>query len=212
MIRWFIALLGVLLWVTSAPVSAEEQDYSGTADASSTPNAVRVTILRMGGVDRVHSIAGGGSTPGGCSWTVQAGEVLGPDENVTAGTDPDDMHTLYVLFCNGTYYDQVWIGPDDIVDLDALAGGEAARYVEDVLAPGVSIGVNPDARGLVGLRPWFWVEGFDGAAVTVPVAALGLTVNVQLSVGSVSWDFGDGTVESGSLGEAYPAEIGRAQV
>src|SRR3546814_1823970 len=94
------------------------------------------------------------------------------------------MHTLYVLFCNGTYYDQVWIGPDDIVDLDALAGGEAARYVEDVLAPGVSIGVNPDARGLVGLRSWFWVEGFDGAAVTVPVAALGLTVNVQLSMGS----------------------------
>src|SRR3546814_3392022 len=74
MIRWFIALLGVLLWVTSAPVSAEEQDYSGTADASSTPNAVRVTILRMGGVDRVHSIAGGGSTPGGCSWTVQRSE------------------------------------------------------------------------------------------------------------------------------------------
>src|SRR3546814_13027148 len=97
------------------------------------------------------------------------------------------------------------MGRVGLVGVDAVAGGEAARYVEVVRARGVRSGVSPDARGLVGLRSWFWVEGFDGAAVTVPVAALGLTVNVQLSMGSVSWDFGDGTVESGSLGEAYQA-------
>src|SRR3546814_371955 len=172
------------------------------------PEAVRVTILRMGGVDHVQAVSGG--SPGdGCAWSARPGQVTGPNDHLATGTSPDEMHTLYVVFCDGTFHGYAWIGPDDVVDLDALAGGEAARYVEDVLAPGVSIGVNPDARGLVGLRSWFWVEGFDGAAVTVPVAALGLTVNVQLSMGSVSWDFGGGTVESGSLGEAYRSEEGR---
>ena len=29
--------------------------------------------------------------------------------------------------------------------------------------PAVRIGVNPAARGLVGLDSWFWIEGFDGS-------------------------------------------------
>src|SRR5690606_20208194 len=91
-------------------------------------------------------------------------------------------------------------------DLDEAARVEAERYVRDVLMPAVSIGVNPVAKGLVGLRSWFWIEGFDGTVTAPPISAFGMTIDVRMSTGSVTWDFGDGTVEPGDLGRAYPAE------
>jgi hypothetical protein len=64
--------------------------------------------------------------------------------------------------------------------------------------------VNPAARGLVGLDSWFWIDGFDGSVTSPPISAFGLTIEVRMHSGSVSWDFGDGTEESGDLGRAYP--------
>lgn len=113
---------------------------------------------------------------------------------------------LYVLFCDGNYHSTVWVMPEDVIDLDAAIAAEAQRYVEDVLAPGISIGVNPSARGLVGLPSWFWVEGFSGSVTAPPITAFGMTVDVRLASGTVRWDFGDGVVEEGDLGQAYPAE------
>jgi hypothetical protein len=100
----------------------------------------------------------------------------------------------------------VWIAPDDVVDLDALARDEADRYIEDVLVPVVHIGVNPAAKGLVGLRSWFWIEGFDGSVTAPPITAFGLTIEVRMSSGSVTWDFGDEATSVGDLGRPYPAE------
>ena len=108
--------------------------------------------------------------------------------------------------CNGTIVQPIWVAPDDIVDVDAVARDEAQRYIEDVLVPVVRIGVNPAARGLVGLPSWFWIDGFDGQVMAPPITAFGLTIDVRMSSGTVSWDFGDGTVESGDLGRAYPEE------
>jgi hypothetical protein len=89
---------------------------------------------------------------------------------------------------------------------DAAARREAERYIEDVLVPAVGIGVNPVARGLVGLDSWFWVEGFDGSMSAPPITAFGLTIEVRLSSRAVTWDFGDGTSIDGDLGRAYPDE------
>jgi hypothetical protein len=98
------------------------------------------------------------------------------------------------------------VAPDDVVDLDASARAEAERYVRDVLTPAVSIGVNPSARGLAGLRSWFWIDGFAGTLTAPPISAFGMTIDVRMSAGTVTWDFGDGTVEQGDLGRAYPEE------
>jgi hypothetical protein len=58
----------------------------------------------------------------------------------------------------------------------------------------------------VGLPSWFWIDGFDGQVSAPPISAFGLTIDVRMSSGSVTWDFGDGTVETGDLGHAYPEE------
>jgi hypothetical protein len=70
----------------------------------------------------------------------------------------------------------------------------------------VGIGVNPAAKGLVGLRSWFWVEGFSGQVTAPAISAFGLSIEVRMSSGGVDWDFGDGTELRGDLGRAYPAE------
>ena len=100
----------------------------------------------------------------------------------------------------------IWVAPEDVIDLDGAARAEAQRYVEDVLRPAVSIGANPAAKGLVGLRSWFWIEGFSGQVTAPPITAFGMTIEVRMATGSVTWDFDDGTVEQGDLGRAYPEE------
>ena len=79
---------------------------------------------------------------------------------ISPGPQPHPEARFALLLCNGEIVQAIWVAPDDIVDLDAVARDEAERYIEDVLVPAVQIGVNPAARGLVGLRSWFWVEGF----------------------------------------------------
>ena len=59
----------------------------------------------------------------------------------------------------------------------------------------------------MGLDSWFWIEGFDGSVTAPPITAFGLTIDVRMSSGTVSWDFGDGTVEAGDLGRAYPRGV-----
>ena len=122
------------------------------------------------------------------------------------GPQPDPEARLALLLCDGTIVQPIWVSPTDVVDLDAAARDEAQRYIEDVLVPVVGIGVNPAAKGLVGLASWFWVDGFNGQVTAPPIAAFGLTIEVRMSSGRVTWDFGDGTVEDGDLGRPYPEE------
>ena len=119
---------------------------------------------------------------------------------------PHPEAQLLLLLCDGNVVQPIWVAPEDILDLDAAARNEAQRYIEDVLVPAVRIGVNPAARGLVGLDSWFWIDGFDGSVTASPISAFGLTIDVRMSSGTVSWDFGDGTVEAGDLGRPYPEE------
>jgi hypothetical protein len=202
---FLISMLAVL--VVPAVAGADQTDPVD-GGATTGVGAVRVTIVKVGGSYSVAAVAGGGSEEQtGCSWTV----VFSPGlEDAPWGTSAGPMPTpdsrFALLLCNGSIVRAIWVEPADIIDLDALAEDEAQRYIEDVLVPTVRIGVNPAARGLVGLRSWFWIEGFTGSATAPPITAFGMTIDVRMSSGTITWDFGDGTVDNGDLGRAYPAE------
>ena len=189
-------------------MGADESDPVTDGRADTIPDAVRVVIVKSGGEHTVASVSGGGGGgQQGCDWTVVFVDEL---DEATYGMDlgpkPHPDARLALLLCNGAILRPIWIAPNDIVDLNAEARDEAERYIEDVLVPVVRIGVNPAARGLVGLESWFWIDGFDGQVTAAPITAFGLTIEVRMSGGTVSWDFGDGTVEDGDLGRAYPEE------
>mgnify|MGYP000052916861 CR=1 FL=1 len=201
------AVLGASVLILSATrASADGEIVDGVAET--VDNAVRVTLVRSGGDYAVQGVSTGGSTVReGCSWTV----VFVPNledapYGISAGPMPDPAARFALLLCNGEIVRAIWVSPSDIVDLDAAARAEAERYIREVLTPAVSIGVNPAAKGLAGLRSWFWIDGFAGSVTAPPISAFGLTIDVRLTAGSVTWDFGDGTVEAGDLGRPYPEE------
>lgn len=200
-----VALIVVTMCPSRALADGEDVDN----EVETVSDAVRVTLLKMGGVYGVQSVSGGGSSgsPSGCTWSL----VFAPDLDdvplgVSAGPKPHPEAQFALLMCDGALYRYVWVAPDDVADVDALARAEAERYVQDVLVPDVTIGVNPAAQGLVGLRSWFWIDGFDGAVQAPPISAFGLTIDVRMSSVGVMWDFGDGVTEPGDLGRAYPEE------
>lgn len=195
-----------VLW--QQPMASGDETIPVAGTAETVDNAVRVTLVRSGGDYAVQSV-GGGSSAGreGCTWTV----VFVPNledapYGTSAGPMPDPEARFALLLCNGAVTRAIWVAPSDIVDLDAAARAEADRYIREVLTPAVSIGVNPSAKGLAGLRSWFWIDGFAGSVTAPPISAFGLTIDVRLTAGSVTWDFGDGTVEAGDLGRPYPEE------
>ncbi len=207
--RILVAVVVFLMTASSVPTGADEGGYDETdAGAGSIEDAVRVIIIRSGGEDIVQSVNGGeAGAQQGCAWSlVFAPELEDTPYGISPGPKPDPDARFALLLCNGEIVQPIWVSPADIIDLDALARSEAEKYIEDVLVPAVGIGVNPAARGLVGLDSWFWVEGFDGSVVAPPITAFGLTVDVRMSLSSVGWDFGDGQSLDGDLGRAYPAE------
>lgn len=204
-----LAIAVALIVAVASPALADGKDKSEThADAGTITDAVRVTVVKSGGEHSVRSVTGGSAgSRQGCSWSL----VFSPElEDTPYGTSPGPRPhpdaRFALLLCNGQIVGPIWVAPADIVDLDAVARDEAQRYIEDVLVPTVRIGVNPAARGLVGLRSWFWVEGFTGSVTAPPITAFGLTIEVRMSSGSVAWDFGDGSTIDSDLGRAYPAE------
>ncbi|MGQ0830781.1 MAG: hypothetical protein ACT4OV_03800 [Microthrixaceae bacterium] len=203
--RWLVCIAALIV-ATATPVRAEEGDYNSVGSAETVDNVVRVTLVRSGGEYTVQEVRGGGSGQG-CTWSVLfAPELEDAPYGTSPGPKPHPDARFALLLCNGDIVRAIWVAPSDIVDVDAAALDEAERYVREVLTPAVSIGVNPSAKGLVGLRSWFWVDGFSGSVTAPPISAFGLTIDVRLSTSSVRWDFGDGTVETGDLGRAYPEE------
>jgi len=109
----------------------------------------------------------------------------------------------YELLCDGRHVRWLWLDPgtpSTAADPRVIA----ERAVADVGLPAMGIGVNPGARGLVGVESWFWAQGYDGTPITRQVSAFGMVVDVEITAASVHWDFGDGTSTTGDLGLAYP--------
>lgn len=204
--RAFVAALCVLL-LCVATAHADERPVNG--EVETVDAAVRVTLVKHGSQFTVREIRqdNGGSGTEGCVFTVSVAPSLGDvPYGTSAGPKPHADAQFAVLYCNGQVYRYLWVAPEDVIDLDAIARDEAERYVEEVLVPQISVRANPDARGLVGLPSWFWVEGFGGTLSAPPISAFGMTIEVRMASGSVTWDFGDGTVVEGDLGRPYPEE------
>lgn len=200
-------LLTLMLAVSVRPAAADGDAVDGRVET--IDEGVRVTLLRSGGVYEVSDVRGGngGSGGPGCTFTLVFAPALEDvPYGVSAGPKPHPDAQFAVLLCDGAIYRYLWISPEDVIDLDAIARDEAERYVEEVLVPQISVRANPDARGLVGLPSWFWVEGFGGTLSAPPISAFGMTIEVRMASGSVTWDFGDGTVVEGDLGRPYPEE------
>jgi hypothetical protein len=197
----------VISFAVQSPALADGKDKSGV-HAGTSDDAVRVTVIRMGGTYTVGSVSGGGSgAKQGCSWSVIfAPELSDVPYGTSAGPQPSPEHRFAILMCNGSVVRGVWIAPSDILDVDALAAAEIERYLQDVLMPAVTIGINPDATGLAGLRSWFWIEGFSGSVQAPTINVFGLAIDVRMTSDSVTWEFGDGASLEGDLGLAYPAE------
>lgn len=206
--RWLGLAVVLVAVLAVSPAAADGIDKDGNATAESVEDAVRVTVVKAGGEYAVRVVSGGGSAARqGCTWSLLfVPDLADAPYGTSIGPPPDPDARFALLLCNGEIVRAIWVAPRDIVDLDAAAQTEAQRYVEEVLTPAISIGVNPSAKGLAGLRSWFWVDGFDGSVTAPPIVALGVTIDVRMSTGSVTWDFGDGTVERGDLGRAYPEE------
>jgi hypothetical protein len=188
------------------PALADGKDKSGV-HAGTTADAVRVTVVRMGGAYSVGSVSGSAAAQRSCTWTVLFAPGLEDAPYGTAvGSKPDPDAQFALLLCNGGITRGIWIAPSDVLDVDAVALAEIERYVTDVLMPAVTIGINPDAKGLAGLRSWFWIEGFAGEVQAPTINVFGLAIDVRMTSDRVTWDFGDGTSLEGDLGRAYPAE------
>lgn len=206
--RLLLVLCVAALAAQPGPVRADSRDKSETGvSAETVGNAVRVTLLKAGGDFVVQSVSGASSARTGCQWSVVfAPELSDVPYGTSPGPMPDPDARFALLLCDGVVVRSIWVAPADIVDVDALAQAQVERYVREVLTPAVSIGVNPSTKGLAGLRSWYWIDGFSGSVTAPPISAFGLSVEVRMSTRWVTWDFGDGTVERGDLGRAYPAE------
>jgi hypothetical protein len=120
----------------------------------------------------------------------------------------------WIVRCNNETIDIVWlpmntqppdiqiiVGPGEPVDPVTIA----LELRDHVPVPTITVGVNPGV-GLVAVRSWFWVEGYDGAPIRTSETLGGTTVEVEITPTGYRWTFGDGaTLETNSLGQPYPS-------
>jgi hypothetical protein len=126
---------------------------------------------------------------------------------------PSETSVLARRVCTDGTDGFVWVDGCDFMDLDRICPQGAsprvdpivlARRVRDRLpVPDFEIASNP-ARGLVGLRSWFWIEG-GGRSLSDSLSAFGARVDVEARPTTYRWDFGDGTTKATrSAGRPYP--------
>lgn len=176
--------------------------------ASTDDRGAEVTItVGEDGEARVGRGRGAGGGGGGdtCDWRVTAYPFTGADPPARYGEPPSPEHRLYLVFCDDEFVDAAWLGPSDdappAIDTEALA----RTVVEHVPVDLFTIDVRPEGRAVTGIPSYFWVEGYDGAPITDSVANGPVTVAVEITLGTVTWDFGDGTPPvTAGLGQAWP--------
>jgi hypothetical protein len=171
-----------------------------------TGDRVKLTFVRRGdglAVEAPHAARAGRRRA--CEYRLQPIDLTRVQDDSAIPPAPNAESEPYFLFCGGEYRGVVWIGPHNTVDPAASARAIADRLVREVRVPSVSVGINP-REGLTGLESWFWIRGYDGRPINRRLTAFGLTVEVRIRRGQVTWDFGDGTPPTaGDLGRAYPA-------
>lgn len=140
------------------------------------------------------------------------GQAIRPWFEETAPLHPG--HVPAGVTCTNGYFDVVWLPPGtDASDVTVVVdtGDPAidplllvADLLEEIPVPDVAIGVNP-STGLVAVPSWFWIEGYDGTAISESASLGDITVEVEITPTAYHWRFGDGAeVSTTSLGLAYP--------
>lgn len=193
-------IAGLVLLAHTSSAEALRRDV----EADSNDSGVEVTIT-VGEDGRASVATGGGGSANTCTWRVEQYPFTGSDPPARFGEPPSPEHRLYLVFCDDEFRSHQWLGPSDpsepAVDAEALA----RTVVENVPVNLFTIDVRPEGRAVTGMPSYFWVEGYDGTPITDTVRNGPVEVAVEISLGTVTWDFGDGTppVTTG-LGEAWP--------
>jgi len=135
--------------------------------------------------------------------TTNIGEILWPDLSAY----PTVKVFPFFVWCDGQLRGLVFLEwhPSEGSPIPAGDPRTVAMRIRDQLPiPGADIAANPN-RGLVGVRTWFWITGYDGSPLTRTTPAFGSRIQVRASPDQYNWDFGDGTViKSDSPGVPYP--------
>jgi hypothetical protein len=198
-----LAAAAVLVPNTSA--HAADEDVSGR----STERGVEVEVERFTPGQRIPG-RGATAAPGpsgpSCTlfpWIFDPGTAKG-------GIPPTTQHRRFLVSCDGQAIGTRWIGPaDPLASAAARAveiAGLAQRALREVPVGDIAIGHRPQARALTGIPVYAWVEGYDGRPLERTVRALGVTVDVRITLQRATWDFDDGTPTLvAGLGEPWPA-------
>ena len=140
-----------------------------------------------------------------CEWSTKQFPFEGNEPPARYGTPPSSEHRLYLVFCNGEYVGFQWIGPGDPSEPTIDPAAIAETLVGHVPVDLATIDVRPEGRAVTGIPSYFWIEGYDGQAIRDEASLGGTTVAVEIGLGTVTWDFGDGTpTMTAGLGQAWP--------
>ncbi len=199
-----LAATGVIRTAGAAPTT------EATVAVSTDPTGAHVKLGRTGNWTEVRPRRGTDPSTGCLRRWIPSGayelrKTSAGDYRQVPMNDPrpGSDYSPYSVWCNDEYIGTVWIRPQQFgVDPRAIA----QELVRDLPYPAATVGAVPQARGLTGLDTQFWVDGYTAAPVQDTVTQFGLTVDVEATPTSVSWDFGDGTVAKGlGPGTAPPA-------
>jgi hypothetical protein len=96
--------------------------------------------------------------------------------------------TWFARYCGG-HYDQIVFVPGT---------GPALGLLEDIVdlsveAPDIQMSPDETGRQLVGLETWLWIDQWKDGDHAVSNRYPGLTIAIDATAGSVTWDMGDGT-------------------
>jgi hypothetical protein len=201
-----VAVLTVAMVTVTASATPVRADTRPHVDAGTDPGGATVHVIE----GSVTGGAGGGrnGSADGCTFRYVATTALVykfPQARFDAPRDlppaPSPFHQAFDLFCGDTYIATVWAIPQ------AAAAAIGAAFARELLArvefPPVTIAARP-ARGLTGLESWFWIDGTDGAPITLSRAEFGISVDLEVRLVGVDWGFGDGPPVHAGLGAAYP--------